>query len=312
MNVIIPSLRTAGHCVALAALLAGVLALDAIPGRAGAAADVWRVFEGWPFDATEAAKRQAETAKAIGTADPLSVALGDGKVSAKFRLMPAGKFMMGSPETEPGHEADEPLHAETVAEPFYMMETQLTLSAYRALFNADSAETPAGADGQLPAALPYREAVDKVLPALAKAAPKGWKVILPDRARLEYAARAGVAAMNPGGNTEKDADPYVWYKGNSDNKVHPVAQKKPNAWGLYDVLGNRWHWYWAGPGPANNGDGSKGNHLIYGGAYNTPAAGNGARLANIMVSNRPEGVRYALIRQETPLPKGHPETGSAK
>jgi formylglycine-generating enzyme required for sulfatase activity len=130
-------------------------------------------------------------------------------------------------------------------------------------------------------------------------------VILPDRGLLEYAARAGAATMNHGGNQEKDADPYVWYKGNSGNMVHPVAQKKPNAWGLYDVLGNRWHWYWAGPGA--NGDGSKENHLIYGGAYNTPASGNGARLANIMVSRTPEGVRFALIGKETPLPKGHPD-----
>ena len=281
--------------------------MEAVPGHAGGAADAWQVYEGWPFDAAEGGKRQAETAKAMGTADPLSVALGDGKVTVKFRLIPAGKFMMGSPVTEPGHEGDEPLHAETVAEPFYMMETQLTLAAYRALFNADPADTPAGADGQLPAALPYREAVDKVLPALAKVAPKGWKVILPDRVRLEYAARAGVAGMNPGGNTEKNADAYVWYKANSDNKVHPVAQKKPNAWGLYDVLGNRWHWYWAGPG--SNGDASKDNHLIYGGAYNTPAAGNGARLANIMVSSKAEGARFALIRTEAAVPKGHPETG---
>lgn len=292
-------LRVVGSCVLLVGL-AGVLV----------AADPWQVYEGWPFDGAEAAKRQAETAKGIGSADPLSVTLGDGKAKVQFRLIPAGKFMMGSPETEPGHEGDERLHAETVAEPFYMMETQLTLAAYRALFNADPAGTPSGADGQLPAAVPYRETVDKVLPALAKTAPKGWKVILPDRARLEYAARAGVAAMNPGGNTEKDADAYVWHKGNSDNQVHPVAQKKANAWGLYDVLGNRWHWYWAGPG--GNGDASKDNHLIYGGAYNTPAAGNGARLANIMVSPRPEGVRFALIRSQTPVPKGHPETGEGK
>jgi formylglycine-generating enzyme required for sulfatase activity len=168
----------------------------------------------------------------------------------------------------------------------------------------------ADADPKLPAAVSYRDAVDKVIPAISRVAPQGWKVILPDRVRLEYAARAGVATMNHGGNKEKDADPYVWYKANSDNKVHPVGQKKPNAWGLYDVLGNRWHWYWAGAGA--DGDASKENHLIYGGAYNTPAAGNGARLANIMVSRNPEGVRYALIRQDTPVPKGHPDPSAAK
>ncbi|MBY0521806.1 MAG: formylglycine-generating enzyme family protein [Gemmataceae bacterium] len=276
------------------------------------AADLaWQVYDAWPFETAEAVKRQAETAKTASAADPLTIGLTEKPGPAlKFRLIPAGKFQMGSPANEPGHEADEPLHAETIDAPFYMMDTQLTVEAYRALMRAEPPGMPADADPKLPVAVSYRDAVDKVLPVIAKVAPKGWRAILPDRVRMEYAARAGVATMNPGGNTEKDADAYVWHKANSDNKVHPVARKKPNAWGLYDVLGNRWHWYWAGPG--SNGDASKDNHLVYGGAYNTPAGGNGARLANIMVSRTPEGVRYALIRTDTPFPKGHPDTSAVK
>ena len=88
--------------------------------------------------------------------------------------------------------------------------------------------------------------------------------------------------------------------------MHPVAQKKPNAWGLYDVLGNRWHWFWGGP-TGGYGDASTDDHIVYGGTYNTPANGNGARLSNIMISRGAEGVRFALIREETPMPKGHPD-----
>ena len=277
-----------------------------LPLAAFAADPAFQVYDAWPFDAAEAAKRQSATAKALTAADPLLVPLGDATGPAlKFRLIPAGKFNMGSPDKESGHEGDEALHPETVAEPFYMLETQLTVEAYRALLGGDPPGMAADADPKLPVAVSYRDAVDKVLPAVAKLAPKGWKAILPDRVRLEYAARAGVASMNPGGDQEKDADAYAWTKANSGNQVHPVAQKKPNAWGLYDVIGNRWHWYWAGPGA--NGDASKENHLVYGGTYNTPAAGNGARLANIMVSRAAEGVRYALIRKDAPLPKGHPD-----
>jgi hypothetical protein len=191
------------------------------------------------------------------------------------------------------------------------MDAQLTVEAYRALLKADPPETPADADPKLPAAVPYREAVDRLLPALAAAAPKGWKPILPDRARLEYAARAGVATMNPGGAAEADAAEFAWVKSNSENRMHPVAQKKANAWGLYDVIGNRWHWVWVGP-TGGFGDLSTENHLVYGGSYHTPASGNGARLANIMVSRKPEGVRFALIRESTSVPKGHPETGRSK
>ena len=107
------------------------------------------------------------------------------------------------------------------------------------------------------------------------------------------------------------ADAYAWVKSNSENRMHPVAQKKPNAWGLYDVIGNRWHWLWVGS-TGGYGDLSTGNHLVYGGSYHTPASGNGARLANIMVSSKPEGVRFALIREATPVPKGHPETSRGK
>src|SRR5262249_39818473 len=158
---------------------------------------------------------------------------------------------------------------------------------------------------KLPARVMYRDAVDKIGPALAKIAPKGWTPILVNQARLEYAARAGVAGMNPGGDGENAAEPYGWYRSNSGGKIHPVAQKKANAWGLYDVLGNQWHWLWVGPG-GGYADGSKDNHLVYGGTYREPAAGNGARLANIMVSKGPEGARFALLREGTPLPKGYP------
>jgi hypothetical protein len=266
-----------------------------------------RVYEAWPFDAAEAVKRQNETAKTLGLADPLNLPVPGAKgLVVKFRLIPAGKFMMGSPTTEPGHEGDERLHPETVAEPYYVMETQLTVEAYRAL--SKNAKFGVEDDAKLPAGLMYREAVDKALPAMAKLAPAGWRMILIDRVRLEYAARAGVAGMNPGGNQDKDADAYAWTSGNSGNKVHPVAQKKPNAWGLYDVLGNRWHWYWAGRA-GGYADSSKDDHIVYGGSFNTPASGNGARLANINISRRPEGVRFALIPQEAPLPNGHPELG---
>ncbi|HEX7901509.1 MAG TPA: SUMF1/EgtB/PvdO family nonheme iron enzyme [Planctomycetota bacterium] len=261
--------------------------------------DPWKVYGAWPFDAAEAARRQAETAKAMGVADPLKVG------ALTFRLVPAGAFELGSPKSEPGHEGDETLKPETIAEPFYMLETQLTVAHYRALMKADPPET--GADPALPAALPYRDVMDQVLPALAKAAPQGWKPILPDRARLEYAARAGVATMNPGGAAEADADAYAWTQANSENRMRPVAQKKPNAWGLYDVIGNRWHWVWVGP-TGGYGDLSTSNHLVYGGSYHTPPSGNGARLANIMVSGKPEGARFALIRESAPLPKGHPDT----
>jgi hypothetical protein len=70
-------------------------------------------------------------------------------------------------------------------------------------------------------------------------------------------------------------------------------------------LANQWHWYWAGPG-GGYADASKDDHIVHGGTFNQPASGNGARLANIMISKGPEGARFALLREGTPLPKRHP------
>src|SRR6185503_6485608 len=114
-----------------------------------------QVYDGWPFDGAEAARRQAETAKTIGAADPLRIPLGDSGVSLNFRLIPAGKFDLGSPDSEPGHEGDERLRPETISEPFYMLETQVTVEAWRALMKGAPPETPADADPKLPAAIPY-------------------------------------------------------------------------------------------------------------------------------------------------------------
>ena len=61
---------------------------------------------------------------------------------------------------------------------------------------------------------------------------------MPTEAEWEYACRAGTTTHYYTGNTENDLDKAGWYLGNSHGKTHPVAQKEPNAWGLYDMHGN--------------------------------------------------------------------------
>jgi formylglycine-generating enzyme required for sulfatase activity len=65
---------------------------------------------------------------------------------------------------------------------------------------------------------------------------------LPTEAEWEYACRAGTSTTYYFGNDTKELDKYAWYKNNSDNKFQKAGQKLPNAWGLYDMLGNVSEW----------------------------------------------------------------------
>src|SRR2546423_955755 len=62
---------------------------------------------------------------------------------------------------------------------------------------------------------------------------------LPTEAEWEYACRAGTSGPRYG-----LLDEIAWYRGNSGERIHEVGGKRPNAWGLYDMLGNAWDWCW--------------------------------------------------------------------
>ena len=108
---------------------------------------------------------------------------------------------------------------------------------------------------------------------------------LPTEAEWEYAARAGT-----NGDRYGDLDTVAWYGRKDGNRTHPVGGKAPNAWGLYDMLGNVWEWVqeWYGGYPGGSvtdprGSGSGSDRVFRGGSWNDLAriARASYRLSNV-------------------------------
>jgi formylglycine-generating enzyme required for sulfatase activity len=156
---------------------------------------------------------------------------------ALVRIAP-GEFTMGSPVDEEGHSPnEEPQRRVRISKGFYLAQYQITQAQYQELMG----DTPGDSEGPtLPVGqITYADALE-FCRRLSIAV--NLEVHLPTEAQWEYACRAGTQTRYYSGQTEADLSRVGWYSGNSEGKAHPVGQKEPNAWGLYDMHGNVWEY----------------------------------------------------------------------
>jgi formylglycine-generating enzyme required for sulfatase activity len=156
------------------------------------------------------------------------------KLGAKFVLIPAGTFTMGSPESELGRGADETQHQVKISWSFYLQTTEVTQGQWKRVMGSNPSYF--GNCDNCPVEQVSWNDVQKFISKL-NAREGTDKYRLPTEDEWEYAARAGSQSDRYG-----DIDDIAWYDTNSGNKTHTVGQKLPNAWGLYDMLGNVWEW----------------------------------------------------------------------
>jgi formylglycine-generating enzyme required for sulfatase activity len=152
----------------------------------------------------------------------------------QFVKIAPGEFMMGCSEGDNSCSAEEkPAHRVQITKPFELGKYEVTQAQWQAVMGSNPS-TIKGDDHPVET-VSKNDAHDFL--AKLDARNDGYKYRLPTEAEWEYAARAGTKNALPGA-----LDDIAWYGANSEDETHPVGTKKPNAWGLYDMLGNVREW----------------------------------------------------------------------
>ena len=188
----------------------------------------------------------------------------------EFVWIPAGEFDMGSPESEAGRADNETLHPVTITKGFWMSKYEITQGQWMRVMGSNPSKFKYAGDQAPVENMIYRAPGDFAARLNDLAYGTGLRFLLPTEAQWEYACRAGTkTALYNGPLTIKgtyngpELDDIAWYGGNSGTSnalafdtrkwrerqfdspysgPHPVGQKKPNAFGLYDMIGNVAEW----------------------------------------------------------------------
>jgi formylglycine-generating enzyme required for sulfatase activity len=194
------------------------------------------------------------------------------------RWIPSGRFTMGSPTSEPDRSSEEVQHEVVLTRGFFLAETECKQGQWEKVMGGNPSSFKGSEQPVEQVSWGEAEEYCRKLTAKQRAEGKladGWEWRLPTEAEWEYAARAGTAGARYG-----DLDTIAWHRGNSGSQTHPVKQKKANAWGLYDTMGNVLEWCsdWYGGYPTGSvidptGPSSGSFRVLRGGSWGFVARG---------------------------------------
>jgi formylglycine-generating enzyme required for sulfatase activity len=160
-------------------------------------------------------------------------------IGMEFVLISSGSFMMGADKNfEDAYDDETPRHWVTVSQPFYLGKYEVTQEEWIEVMGSN----PSGFKGlgNPVENVSWDDAGEFIRRLNQKEGHSRYR--LPAEAEWDYAARAGSASAYSFGDDAGQLGRYAWYDGNSGDSTHPVGQKEPNAWGLYDIYGNVREW----------------------------------------------------------------------
>jgi formylglycine-generating enzyme required for sulfatase activity len=160
-------------------------------------------------------------------------------IGMKFVLIPAGTFMMGEDKIiKEAADDEKPPHQVKISKPFYLGVYEVTQEVWESLMRNNPSKFR-GRDNPVDQ-VSWDDAQDFITRLNKKEGHSRYR--LPTEAEWEYAVRAGSTGTYYFADDGSQIRNFAWYDGNSGNTTRPVGQKRPNAWGLYDMLGNVWEW----------------------------------------------------------------------
>lgn len=174
-------------------------------------------------------------------------------IGMSFVEIPAGTFDMGADDAG-AYRCERPQHRVTISQPFYIGVYEVTQADWEAVmgynpYDLDRSNPYYNLPGMAdritrpnhPATVSWEDARNFIRALNEREGHERYR--LPTEAEWEYAARGGTVTVYSFGEYAGDLDRYAWHGGNFDTGgTHPVGQKMPNPWGLYDVHGNVWEW----------------------------------------------------------------------